>query len=1003
MSFAARDALTSELTALFTAESRLYRLAGGAGVSSLMVERWQGFEALSSVQPTQIVALSPDAQLALPDFIGEPLTLITTLADGSRYSRTGLVRDAELLSGDGGLARYRLTTVPWLWYLTIGRHNRVFQAKTVIEIVEQVFADYAAIAAWQLADEVGEFLHDTRPRSYCVQYRESDYDFVARLLAEEGLGFHFVTDDEAPAGHRLMLFADAAHRPEDVTSANALGGAGIRFHRAASQEPQDAIQQFGATRQLPYARLSSTSFDYKRKANASAGLPTEARYGAEDAPMLEAYDYAGPYAWASDAEAERYTRLALEAAEARTKTWHGESSVRTLACGHVFTLTESNLDALSAATGDADERKRQFLVLSVSHVGINNLPNDLAKRVEARLGKIPAAHGEQADADLLAQAKQTGYANRFDAIRRDVPWRPVLADDTGLRFNPRPTAPGAQTATVVGPDGATAPVGADALHTDALGRIKVRFHWQRGDQPDDRLTCWIRCTQRDAGAGHGQQFIPRIGQEVLVQFLGGDIDRPVVTGSLYNGQGEAGTPATPGGTQRESDTTAYQQAADHAPSAQGNLAGGQAPAWHGAAAGDNDHRNAAALSGTKTQEFGGSGHNQLVFDDTDGQQRIQLATTQAHSQLNLGHLIHQADNFRGSFRGTGFELRTDAYGAVRGERGVLLSTYGIQANEPAGDFTAGQALLKQANQLGESYSQIATTHTTTALAAHLGAAKANQSSIDESASPLAALLKTAQGQVDAADWQQATADADNKNTALADTKRPHPADPILAIAAKAGLGVVAGQDVHWHADETLTVASGTDSNWAIGERLHIHSGQSIGVLAGVQGSGEGLKLIAGHGDLDLQAQADQMKVQSKDSLKIASANAEGEFAGKKAVKLATAGGASVTLEGGKITVACPGTLTVHAGNKVFTGPGKIKTSMDKFPPGGGLFGETFEFVDPLGRSLADIPYTAEVDNQIQRAHTVEDGRTRRFYTSDKRPARADYTVPKIQIGDDRFE
>ncbi|MES1952736.1 Rhs element Vgr protein [Salinisphaera sp. S4-8] len=673
--------------------------------------------------------------------------------------------------------------------------------------------------------------------------------------------------------------------------------------------------------------MSSTSFDYKRKANISAGLPTDTRYGADGAPVLEAYDYAGPYAWASAAEAERYTRLALEAAEARTKTWHGESSVRTLRCGRLFTLTESNLDQLASATGDEDERKRQFLVLSVSHVGINNLPNDLAKRIEARLGKIPAAHGEQADPDLLAQAKQTGYANRFDAIRRDVPWRPVLADDTGLRFNPRPTAPGAQTATVVGPDGATAPAGADELHTDALGRIKVRFHWQAGEAADDRLTCWIRCVQRDAGAGHGQQFIPRIGQEVLVQFLGGDIDRPVVTSSLYNGQGEAGTPATPGGTQRESDTSAYQQAADHAPSAQGNLASDQAPAWHGSAAGDNDHRNAAALSGTKTQEFGGSGHNQLVFDDTDGQQRVQLATTQAHSQLNLGHLIHQADNFRGSFRGTGFELRTDAYGAVRGERGVLLSTYGIQPSEPAGDFTAGQALLKQANQLGESYSQIATTHTTTALAAHLGATKANQSTIDPEASPLAALLKTAQGQVDAADWNKATEDAANKNTALSDTKRPHPADPILAIAAKAGLGVVAGQDVHWHADETLTVASGSDSNWAIGERLHIHSGQSIGVLAGVQGSGDGLKLIAGQGDLDLQAQADQMKVQSKDSLKIASANAEGEFAGKKAVKLATADGASVTLEGGKITVACPGTLTVHAGNKVFTGPGHAERGL----------------------------------------------------------------------------
>src|SRR5699024_8747889 len=119
----------------------------------------------------------------------------------------------------------------------------------------------------------------------------------------------------------------------------------------------------------------------------------------------------------------------------------------------------------------------------------------------------------------------------------------------------------------------------------------------------------------------------RIGQDVLIQFLGGDIDRPLVTGSLYNGQGEAGTPATPGGQQRTADTDAFQQASDHRPSAQANLAGGMSPAWHGAAG--DAHRNATALSGVKSAEFGGAGHNQLVFDDSDDQQRIQLATTQA--------------------------------------------------------------------------------------------------------------------------------------------------------------------------------------------------------------------------------------------------------------------------------------------------------------------------------------------------------------------------------------
>ncbi|RJS91674.1 type VI secretion system Vgr family protein [Salinisphaera sp. Q1T1-3] len=301
--------------------------------------------------------------------------------------------------------------------------------------------------------------------------------------------------------------------------------------------------------------------------------------------------------------------------------------------------------------------------------------------------------------------------------------------------------------------------------------------------------------------------------------------------------------------------------------------------------------------------FGGSGHNQLVFDDTDDQQRIQLGTTQAASQRNLGHLIHQADNYRGSFRGTGFELRTDAFGAVRGQRGLLLSTYPLAEAAPMSEFTGGNALLKQAQQLGQRDSQLATTHETSALAAHLGAIKARQSHIDDQNGPLAALLKTAQGQVNAADWGQAQTDAIDKQTAADATRIPHSADPILAIAAKAGLGLVAGQAIHHHAGETLTVASGGDHNLASGDQHRIHAGQAIGLLSGVQGSGDGLKLIAGQGDLDVQAQSDAIKLRSKDNLKVVSANAAVEFAAKQTIHLATKGGASLTIENGEITAA----------------------------------------------------------------------------------------------------
>src|SRR5690606_15063458 len=121
---------------------------------------------------------------------------------------------------------------------------------------------------------------------------------------------------------------------------------------------------------------------------------------------------------------------------------------------------------------------------------------------------------------------------------------------------------------------------------------------------------------------------------------------------------------------------------------QGNLAGGHAPPWHGMGQGDDAHRNAAALWGVKSKEWGGDGHSRLVFDDSDGQLRLQLATTHQTSQLNLGHLVHQADNYRGSFRGEGFELRSDAWGTVRAQSGLWLSAYGTAGETPAGEAVA---------------------------------------------------------------------------------------------------------------------------------------------------------------------------------------------------------------------------------------------------------------------------------------------------------------------------
>ncbi len=420
------------------------------------------------------------------------------------------------------------------------------------------------------------------------------------------------------------------------------------------------------------------------------------------------------------------------------------------------------------------------------------------------------------------------------------------------------------------------------------------------------------------------QCLPRIGQEVLVAFLDGDIDQPLIVGALYNGQGEAGVGATPGAGEVAPALAAYAQAADFMPSAQGNLAGGNGPAWHGEGAGEAAHANAAALSGFKSQGFDGSGHNQWVFDDTDGQGRVQFASSQAATALNLGHLIHQADNYRGSFRGTGLELRTDAYGAVRGSRGVLFSTYALSSGEPAAEATAVGALLAQHAGQAKALHQATQEHGTVGLAGHAGVEAGASSRLEAQAAPLAALRRHAGARVAGADFGTATASG-------ADDAVPHSTAALLTLAGRGGLGVLAGQSLHVAAEETLNLGSGQHGQYAVGRQLRLHAGQAIGLLAGAGGVDTvGLSLIAGQGVLEVQAQHDTLALRAREDLSVVSAHASALFAAKETIHLATAEGAYVTIEGGHITFGCPGRLTVHAASHRFEGPAHLSREMNQW-------------------------------------------------------------------------
>ncbi|MFT4249235.1 MAG: type VI secretion system Vgr family protein, partial [Pseudomonas sp.] len=586
--------------------SRLHRLSLG-GFDEQVVERWQGREALSQGFDYWVDVLSTDAALPVEAWLAQPAHLHTRSAEGGEVVRSGLVNEAELLGSDGGLARYRVRLVGWSWWLSQGRHSRVFQDRSVVEIVEAVFAGYAPQASWRWSEEAVSFLAQARPRGYCVQYRESDMAFVARLLAEEGIGWRMEACEQAPAGHRMVLFADSGAQAQDATGR-------VRYHRADATEASDSLQVLGRRRRLGASQLTVLSSSYARMRASSAQLPLS---GGGTASQREIYDPVGEYAFSSAAEAERYAGLMAQAQEAQWSIWEGEGSVRSFQSGTWFEVAQWPHGAAPT-----------LLLTGLTHAAVNNLPADARQAAQDLLGEAepPLAIA----ASTWARAEAVGYANRFTAVARSTPWRPVLADETGARLNPRPTAPGYQSARVVGAEASLTASGSQEVYADAQGRVRVQFHFQGGAGEATRQdSTWLRVAQRYAGPGVGSQFLPRIGQEVLVGFLEGDIDRPVVLGALYNGRGEAGTPATPGGQPASADTALYAQAGDARPSAQANLAGGHAPAWHAAGGGEEGHRHAGALWGVQSKEWGGSGHSRLVFDDSDQQLRVQLATTQA--------------------------------------------------------------------------------------------------------------------------------------------------------------------------------------------------------------------------------------------------------------------------------------------------------------------------------------------------------------------------------------
>jgi type VI secretion system secreted protein VgrG len=748
--------------------------------ASLMPHRLVGEQRVSEPFRYTLDCFSQQGDIELKTLMAQPARLSVLQADGDYRHLHGLVSEAAMLGEDGGVTYYQLTLVPWLEMLKLGRDSRIFQDRSVVNVLSEVFEGHDLARGGYRFDLRREY----PARSYCVQYRESDFHFVSRLMEEEGLWYYFEHSgngrgeegeegEESEAnrfdGHRLVI-------TDDVDTCQPVQPRTIRFHRQAATEQEDALTQWGGVRQQQPTRVSVGTFDYKQPSlTKRTSLDTLSDQG--NLPEAEMYDYAGEYYYHGFERGERLTENRLEAYESQAKRFRGAGGTRQLEAGRWFELTQH---PRHTAGGEAE---RQFLILGVTVHAENALP------VSARLNALPGSLQPQLDAakrahgledenleERLSDYRNTGTGHflvELEAQRRTQPYR-------APRNHPRPVLGGPQTATVVGPEG-------EEIHTDHLNRVRVQFHWDRQGRHNEQSGVWLRVSQPNAGPGWGGVFVPRIGQEVIVDFLEGDADRPLITGRVYNGE--------------------------------------QQPDWH----------SHGLLSGFKSKTYRGSKHNELVFDDATDQERVKLNSEHEKSQLNLGYLIHQSGNTRGAFRGTGFELRTDAYGAIRANEGLYVSSWGQPgASGDQLDLTPARQQIQSAWQLTDSLSQSAADHNADALDATAYLKQAGEDADDT--------YGTSE-QLTSTDQSSAAGASDRGGRGEAARMKA----PWLHLASPAGITMSTPESTHLAQGHSLSVSSGEDVNIATGKSLVASVAHSLSLY--VQKAG--IKLFAARGKVQM--------------------------------------------------------------------------------------------------------------------------------------------------------
>ncbi|WP_312917455.1 type VI secretion system tip protein TssI/VgrG [Stutzerimonas kunmingensis] len=443
----------------------------------LQVLAFSGREAISQPYRFDLELVSELPDLDLQALLHKPAFIAF---DPAGMGIHGLVH--RIAQGESGkrLTRYRVTLVPQLAYLAHRTNQRIFQHLSVPQIIAQVLEEHG-IQANAYRFQLGPVIYP--PREYCVQYDETDLHFIQRLCEEEGIHYHF---EHSTRGH-VLVFGD------DQTSFARLGQPTAYLQDNGMTADEPVIKRFAVRVATRTSRVSRRDYDFEQpRLLMGAAYRAEPAQASNSQPDLEDYDYPGRFT--ERARGKQLSQRALERHRSDCRLAEGSSDQPSLVSGHLLEISDH----------PRREWNDLWLLTEVLHEG--KQPQVLEESITNNVDT----------GDGFAQ----GYRNRFSATPWDIPFRPPLN-------HPKPKVLGSQTAVVTGPAG-------EEIHCDEYGRVRVQFHWDREGQADDKTSCWLRVSSSWAGDRYGGIAIPRVGMEVLVTFLEGDPDQPLVTGCLYH-------------------------------------------------------------------------------------------------------------------------------------------------------------------------------------------------------------------------------------------------------------------------------------------------------------------------------------------------------------------------------------------------------------------------------------------------------------------------------------